>query len=485
MAATVALGSLDRTDIVDGAPPRGAAHFMTQSPVTGEPLGRYRAYSPEDARRAVEVAAAAQPEWLAGGFPARRRVLARAADILEERFDTIRDIFAIETGSVSDWAEMNVFEAAATLREAAALASSPVGELLPSVATRTLNQSRRGPAGVVLAIVPWNAPLILAARASAIALALGNAVVLRPSELAPMTAGFILAEALEAAGLPQGVVSVVTTAPGGGREAIAGMIEHDAVRRVVFIGSTAVGRRIGEVAGRALIPAVLELGGKNATIIRADADLDVVIPQLAFSAFANTGQVCMCTDRVVVDRSLAAEVTERLTQAAAGIVVGDPRLAETQMGPLINDTAADQFARFVDDARSAGASICAGGERDGRYAVPTVVTELPAAATYYAEEGFSPIVSVHPVDGDEEALAVANAGDYGLIGAVFSRDSGAATRVAARMRAGAVHVNGPSVGDEPHVPFGGLGASGMGRLGGAESVRFFTEQRTLYLHGEG
>jgi acyl-CoA reductase-like NAD-dependent aldehyde dehydrogenase len=462
----------------------GVSHFATVSPVTGETLGRYPAHSAADARHVVERASAAQAEWAAGGFVARRRALLRAADILEERVGDLRAVFALETGGIAGWAEMNVLEAAATLREAAAVASSPIGELLPSTDPRTLNQSRRGPAGVVLAIVPWNAPLILAARASAIALVMGNAVVLRPSESSPMTAGFVLAEALEAAGLPSDVVSVVTTAPGDGRTAITEMIEHPAVRRVVFIGSTTVGRRIGETAGRALVPAVLELGGKNATIVRGDADLDLVVPQLAFSAFANTGQVCMCTDRVVVDRAVASEVTERLAVAAASIVVGDPRRDSTQMGPLINDAAADQFAMFVDDARSAGARVVTGGDRDGRYATPTVLADLPASASYYAEEGFSPVVSVHPVGGDDEAVAVANEGDYGLIGAVFSRDTGAATRVAARMRAGAVHVNGPSVGDEPHVPFGGIGASGLGRLGGAESVRFFTEQRTTYLHGE-
>lgn len=481
MDHTITPGSFDRVGnlFLDGS-----TEFSTRSPVTGEILGRYRSDSPDDGRRAVEAAVLAQRDWLAAGFPARRRVLLRAADILEERMQAIRAMFALETGAVSAWAEMNVVEAAATLREAAALASSPIGELLPSVDARTLNQSRREAAGVVLAIIPWNAPLVLAARASAIAIALGNSVVLRPSESAPMAAGFILAEAFEAAGLPPDVVSVVTTSPLDAPATITAMIEHPGVRRVVFIGSTPVGRRIGETAGRALVPAVLELGGKNATIVRADVDLDAVMPQLAFSAFANTGQVCMCTDRIVVDRSIADELTDRLSEAAAGVVVGDPRLRGTQLGPLINDIAAERFERFVDDARATGAQIRAGGRRDGRYALPTVLSALPPGASYYTEEGFCPIVSVHPVDSDEEALAVANSGGYGLIGAVFSSDGHKAARMAARMHAGAVHVNGPSVGDEPHVPFGGLGASGMGRLGGSESVRFFTEQRTLYLHDD-
>lgn len=456
--------------------------FLTYSPVTGEVLGEFDAASENDALAAVDAASRAQCEWAAAGFVERRRVLLGAADLLEARAESIRSIFALETGGVAAWSAMNVHESAATLREAAGLTSSAIGTILPSADPATVNHVRRTPCGVVLAIVPWNAPLILATRSSAIALAMGNAVVLRPSESSPMTAGYILADALIEAGMPPGIVSVVTTAPGSGRNAINAMIDHPAVNRVVFIGSTAVGRRIGETAGRALVPAVLELGGKNATVVRADADLDIVAPQIAFSSFTNTGQVCMCTDRVIAHSSIAGELTERLAALATGTAVGDPRDESTELGPLINDTAAESFERFVRDAQDAGARLVAGGKREGRYAWPTVLADLPEAAAFYLEEGFSPIVSVTAVENDEEAVSLANEGEYGLIGSVFSRDTAAAQRIAEAVRAGAMHVNGPSVGDEPHVPFGGLRASGFGRLGGEESVRFFTEQRTYYLH---
>ena len=457
--------------------------FTDVSPVTGEAVAELAAMSAADAVAAVERAALAAPGWAATSFVDRRRVLLRAADLLEEEVEEHVATFALEVGAVRAWAEMNVHEAAATLREAAGLTSSPLGSVLPSHEPASVTQSLRGPAGLSLSIVPWNAPLVLAARSSAISLAVGNAVVLRPSEHAPLTAGHLLAGALQRAGVPADLVPVVTTAPGQGRDAIAAMVEHPAVRRVVFIGSTAVGRAIAQRAGHALTPAVLELGGKNATVVTEDVDLDAWTPRLAFAAFANTGQVCMCTDRIVAHESVAEELVERLTAAAEAMVVGDPREPATDLGPLIDDRAADAYRAFVADAVQHGATVRTGGTADGRCARPTVLTGVGPACRFHAEEGFAPLVSVTAVASDDEAVAAANDGDLGLIASVVCGDEARALRIARRVRAGAVHVNGPSVGDEPHVPFGGLGASGAGRLGGEESVRFFTEQRTFYVHG--
>ncbi len=463
--------------------PTDGGYYSKTSPVTGLSIGRFAAASPDDAAVAVEIARQAQAAWASESFVTRRRVLLRAADLLEADLAEHTQTFALETGGVSGWAAMNVMEAAATLREAAGLASASRGEILPSHDPATTNFSHRGPAGVVLAIVPWNAPLILAARSTAIALALGNTVIIRPSEESPLTAGHILADALSRAGAPDGVVNVLTTAPGEGRHVITALIENPAVRRVVFIGSTPVGRRIAATAGAALTPAVLELGGKNVTIVRADADLDHWAPQLAFASFANSGQVCMCTDTILAHESIADELTERLSAIATDMVVGDPRDPATELGPLIHERAATSFSDLVNDARSSGAAVAAGGSRDGLFARPTVLTGVGPEARFFTEEGFAPIVSVTPTRNDDDAVAAANAGDYGLIASIVSADEGAAERLAHRVHAGAVHVNGPSVGDEPHVPFGGLGASGYGRLGGAESVHFFTEQRTFYRHG--
>ncbi|MFJ3473443.1 aldehyde dehydrogenase family protein [Microbacterium maritypicum] len=458
------------------------ATFENISPVTGASFATMAAATPADAIRAVEAAQRAFADWADRSFVERRAVLLRAADILESEYEAVRELLALETGAVAPWAAMNVHESAATLREAAGLASSPVGELLPSANPATLNLSLRRPAGVVLAIVPWNAPIILSARSTAIALALGNTVVLRPSEESPISSGHLLASALERAGAPAGVVNVVTTAPGGGRGAINAMIEHPAVSRVVFIGSTQVGRSIAAVAGSALTPVVMELGGKNSTIVRHDADLDRWVPRLAFAAFANAGQVCMCSERIVAHSSIADELTDRLAAFADGMLVGDPRDASTELGPVINARAAAAFGEFIEDAKANGATVRAGGTIEGSLARPTVLTGVTRACRFYGEESFLPIVSITSVQDDEEALERANEGGYGLIGGVASADEGTAERIATRMHAGAVHVNGPSIGDEPHVPFGGVGASGFGRLGGGDSVRFFTQQQTLYRH---
>lgn len=459
------------------------SRFDDVSPVTDGVYCEVAAAGVDDATTAVEAAASAFSGWSATDAGQRRSVLLRAADLLASEVHLHRDAFALETGSTGSWADMNVHEAAATLREAAALTLAPVGELLPSLQPATLNLSRRTPAGVVLAIIPWNAPLVLAARATAVAMAVGNTVVLRPSEEAPVTAGFLLADALQRAGLPAGVFNVLSTAPGAGPEPIAAMITDPRVRRVVFIGSTEVGRRIGELAGRSLVPAVLELGGKNSTIVCEDADLEQWTPQLAFASFANSGQVCMCTDRIIVHRSRIGELGERLAAAAAAMTVGDPRQPTTDLGPLINQRAAASFRNLIEDAVKQGATLLAGGaELDGLYARPTVIAALPRSSRLYHQESFSPVVSLHPVATDDEALAVANDTEYGLIGSVIAGDPARAERLAARMHAGAVHINGPSVGDEPHIAFGGLGASGYGRLGGLESVRAFTDQRTFYLH---
>lgn len=457
--------------------------FDDISPATGEVYRRVAAGGSEDAILAVSAAAEAFPDWSTAMPDARRSVMLRAAELLESETDLHREAFAMETGSTAAWATMNVHEAAATLREAAGLTGAPIGELLPSSQPGTLNVSRRYPAGVVLAVIPWNAPLILAARATAIAMAVGNTIVLRPSEEAPLTAGFLLADVLRRAGLPDGVFNVLSTGPGAGPAPIAAMIEDPRVRRVVFIGSTDVGRRIGELAGHHLKPAVLELGGKNSTIVCDDIDLEEWAPRLAFASFANSGQVCMCTDRIIVHRSQADELGERLAAIADAMTVGDPRRDTTDLGPLINARAAASFSSLVADAVEHGATTLAGGpELDGLYARPTVLTGLARSARLYHQESFSPVVSIHPVSNDDEALAVANDTEYGLIGSVLAHDRARGDRVAARLRAGAVHVNGPSVGDEPHVAFGGLGASGYGRLGGMESVRAFTDQRTFYLH---
>jgi acyl-CoA reductase-like NAD-dependent aldehyde dehydrogenase len=470
--------------LIDGkhVPAAGNQVFAVRSPATGDHVAEAASADVADADRAVSAAWRAFAQWSRTSYVERRRVLLRAADLLEQHAAEHCAALTVETGAVRGWAEMNVAEAAATLREAAALTSRPVGSVLPSHDPNTTNLDLRLPAGVVLAMVPWNAPVVLSARAVAIAVAAGNTVILRPSERAPYTSGHLLADVLTAAGLPDGVVNVLTCSPAASPAVVEAVIARREVRRVVFIGSTPVGRAIATVAGRHLTPAVLELGGKNVTVVMDDADLDRAADAITTAAFANSGQVCMSTDLVLVPErhypALAANVSAR----ARALPVGDPRDPATAIGPLISAESATRWHDLVTDAVHHGAELLTGGNAHGQLAEPTVLCGLPAAARLRTEEAFGPLVALQAYSSEDELIAIANGTDYGLIASVLGADTDRARRVALRINAGAVHINGPSVGDEPHVPFGGVASSGSGRLGGTESWHFFTEQKTLYVH---
>ncbi|MET8767234.1 aldehyde dehydrogenase family protein [Streptomyces sp. NPDC004658] len=473
--------------LIDGkrVPARDARTFASVSPVTGRLLAQVACAGPADADAAVDAAWTAFHSWSRTSYTERRRVLLRAADLLEARMSEHCAALALETGAVRRWGEMNIAEAAANLREAAALTSTPTGTLLPSHDPATTNVDLRGPAGPVLAMVPWNAPVVLAARATAVALAAGNTVILRPSEAAPYAAGHLLADTLTEAGLPDGVVNVLTCAPADSPALVTALVQRPELRRVVFIGSTPVGRSIARLAASHLTPAVMELGGKNVTVVLDDTDPDRAADLIAVSAFANAGQVCMSTDRVLVAESLHTDLAERLAARAEALTAGDPRSPGTDIGPLIDRRAADRFRDLVTDARAHGARVLAGGDDpDGLLARPTVLGPVDPAARLHQEEAFSPLVTVQPCASEEELADQANNTPYGLIASVLSDDTARAVRLARRLRVGAVHVNGPSVGDEPHVPFGGVALSGFGRLGGHEAWHFFTEQKTLYVHGD-
>ncbi len=458
--------------------------YESVSPIDGRTIARVASATNNDVDRAVAAAQTAFEEWSGTSYVDRRRVFLDAATYLEQDVDAVTELLAAEVGLPVFFARMNIAEAAATLREAAALTSLPIGEVLPSHDAQSSNLNMRVPAGVVLTIVPWNAPLILAARSTAIAVAVGNTAIIRPSEEAPQTAGHVLASALMHAGAPAGVISVLSSAPGRGRETINRLIANPSVRRVVFIGSTGVGRQIAAVAGSHLTPAIMELGGKNASVVLDDVDLDQAADTVVSAAFGFGGQVCMATDRIIVTDRIADDLIGRVTDRVRALQIGDPRNPTTSYGPLINRKAAEHFRDLVRDALAHGAtSLLGDGETDGLYAPPVILEGVSTSARLYYEEAFSPVVAIHRVTSEAEAIRQANDSEMGLIGAVLSSDPGHALQVAAEMTVGAVHVNGSSIGDEPHVPFGGVGLSGQGRLGGQESLRAFTEQRTFYLHG--
>jgi vanillin dehydrogenase len=452
------------------------------NPHTGAVLATVAAAGPVDVGRAVDAAARAFEGWAEASPGQRRKVLNRAADLLEERGAEAAALMAGETGGTVGWSMFNVGLAAGMLREAAALTTLPIGEVLAGDNPDALSLTVRQPAGVVAAFAPWNAPLILGARAIAAPLSAGNTVVVKASEDAPLACALFLADLLRDAGLPAGVLNVLTNDRADAAVVTEALIGDARVRRVNFTGSTGVGRRIGELAARHLTPAVLELGGKNSVLVLEDADVGYAVDAVAFGAYLNSGQICMSADRVLVHRSLAEEFTARLAEKAKGLPGGDPADPHTVIGPLISADAARRVAGLVDEAASHGARILAGGGApDGAHYPATVVAGVTPRMRIHTEEIFGPVCTVLTVDSDEQAVAVANDSPYGLTAGIVTRDPGRGLGVARRLRTGIAHVNDQCVDDDPTAPFGGVGDSGYGRFGGRAGVEAFTDLRWITL----
>jgi len=341
----------------------------------------------------------------------------------------------------------------------------------------------RQPAGVVVGIAPWNAPIILGTRAVATPLAFGNTVVLKASEVCPHTHGEIV-RAIADAGVPAGVINLITHPGPAAADVVDELIAHPAVRRINFTGSTRVGRLVAENAARHLKRVLLELGGKAPLIVLADADLDEAVAAAKFGAFMHQGQICMSTERIVAVDSVAGEVASRLGEKAAALRVGDPRDPQTEIGPLISADSLARIGELVDDARAHGADVVTGGEADGPCYKPTVLAGVTPEMRVYHEESFGPVVGIVSVDGPEEAVRVANDTEYGLAASVFGADVPTALDLARQVESGICHVNGATVHDEPQMPFGGVKASGFGRFGGKAAIDEFTELRWITVqHG--
>jgi acyl-CoA reductase-like NAD-dependent aldehyde dehydrogenase len=335
----------------------------------------------------------------------------------------------------------------------------------------------RRPVGVVGAIAPWNAALILSARSIAAPLALGNTVVLKPSELSPYAGGLLWAEIFGEAGLPPGVLNVVTHAPGEAAGIGDELVENPAVRRINFTGSTATGRRLAEAAGRQLKRVVLELGGYNPLIVLGDADVDYAVDAAAFGAFMHQGQICMSTRRVIVERSIADEFVSKLAEKTRGLKTGDPQEPDTVIGPLINGSALDLVRSRVQDAVAQGAKVLAGGEAVGPCFQATLLADVPPESDFAKHETFGPVAAVEVVESADEAVRRANATSYGLASGIITTDADRGLALAQQLESGIVHVNEQTVADEPQMPFGGVKDSGFGRFGGTAVVDEFTEMR--------
>ncbi|HZN48154.1 MAG TPA: aldehyde dehydrogenase [Ramlibacter sp.] len=455
------------------------AFFERRNPLDGTVATRAPAASPADALMAAEAAAEAFRTWSETGPGERRGLLLKAAERLEAKLPQFVEAVAAETGATGMWAGFNVMLAAGMIREAAALTTQIAGEVIPSDVPGSLSMGVRQPAGVVLGIAPWNAPIILGVRAIATPLACGNTVILKGSENCPRTHQLII-EAFAEAGFPAGVVNYVTNAPQDAGAVVEAMVSHPAVRRVNFTGSTRVGRLIALTCAKYLKPAVLELGGKAPLVLLDDADIDDAVNAAAFGCFANSGQICMSTERIVVDAKIADEFVRKFAAKARSLPVGDPRKPEpVVLGSVIGMNTVDHCNALIDDALAKGAKLACGGKADSTLMPATVLDHVTPAMRIYHEETFGPVKAVVRVRGVDEAIACANDNEYGLSAAVFGRDIARAFNVARRIDSGICHVNGPTVHDEAQMPFGGVKGSGMGRFGGRAGIHEFTELRWI------
>ena len=454
------------------------ATFTRTNPLSGEVVTTAAAASAGDAQRAADVASQAFDAWSQTGPGERRAKLLKAAELMEARQGDFIDRMVEETGATVGWAGFNVKVAADVLREAAALTTQIQGDIIPSNVPDSMAMGVRTPCGVVVGIAPWNAPIILGTRALATPLACGNSVILKASEQCPAT-HHLIGEVLQEAGFGDGIVNVITNAPDNAAEVVSALIAHPAVRRINFTGSTGVGKIIAEQASRYLKPVLLELGGKAPLLVLEDADIEAAVDAAIFGAFFNQGQICMSTERVVVDHRIADAFVDKFAARAQALKAGNPRDERNALGTLINAQSGEKLNSLLDDAVSKGARVAAGGKAEGVVMQATVVDGVTRDMRLYREESFGPVVAVIRVSGDEEAIRIANDSEYGLSSAVFSRDSARAMKVASRLQTGICHINAPTVHDEPQMPFGGTKSSGYGRFGGKAGIEEFTELRWM------
>jgi benzaldehyde dehydrogenase (NAD) len=450
-------------------------------PATGNRLGRTGIAAPADIARAGALAAAAQPGWAAAPYPERAAVLRRAAALLERHRAEVEWWIVRESGKVPSAADFEVGLVLDELHEAAALPSRPYGELIPSVAPR-MSMARRVPAGVVGVIAPFNFPLILAARSVAPALALGNAVILKPDPRTAVCGGVVLARIFEEAGLPEGLLHVLPGAADAGEALVA----DPHVRVVSFTGSTAAGRRVGVLAAEHFKRAHLELGGNSALIVLDDVDLDRAARAGAFGSFRHQGQICMTTGRHLVHEAVYDEYVAALAEQARSLAVGDPATADVALGPLIDAGQRDKVHGLVTASIESGARLAAGGTYEDLFYLPTVLAEVTPDAPAYAREVFGPVAPVSRFSTLDQAVKLASGTEYGLALGILTRDVMRGLELAERIPTGIVHINDQTVNDEATAPFGGLASSGTGaRFGGAAAnVEAFTEIRWVTLRGE-
>ena len=464
--------------VIGGESRAAMSTFDRANPVTGDIATRAAAATVDDAIAAVEAAKAAFPAWSALGPNARRAALMKAADALDAKAGDFVDAMMEEIGATEGWARFNIALSSAMVREAASLTTQIGGEVIPSDKPGCIAIAVREAAGVVLSMAPWNAPIILATRAIAVPLACGNTVVLKASEQCPRTHGLII-QAFVEAGLGGGIVNLITNAPQDAADVVGAMIDHPAVRRVNFTGSTAVGKIIARRCAEHLKPVLLELGGKAPLIVLEDADLDEAVKAAAFGAFMNQGQICMSTERIIVVDAVADAFAEKFRAKASTMAVGDPRLGQTPLGAVVDTKTVAHVRSLIEDAIASGAKQLNGGDANGVLMPAHVIDHVTPNMKLFHEESFGPVVGIVRARDEAHAIELANDSEYGLSASVFTRDTARGLKVARQIQSGICHVNGPTVHDEAQMPFGGVKASGYGKFGGRAGIDSFTELRWI------
>ena len=455
--------------------------YDNMNPYTQEVYASVAGGSAEDAKLAIEAAHEAFPKWAAVPPGEKRKLLLKAADILESRVEEMAEVLANEAGTCMPFARFQGYNGPEFLREAASQVYRVLGNIIPSEVPNTVSTAMRVPVGVVASISPWNCPVILSLRAIAFPIAYGNTVVLKPSSESSISGGIKLAEVFHEAGFPKGVLNVITNGPGQSSK-IGDLFTSDKrVRRITFTGSTEVGRHLAEQCGRNLKKISLELGGSSPLIVLKDADVDYAVDSAVFGRYMHQGQICMSTKRIILEKGIEEEFIEKFVAKVKTLQVGDPREKDTIIGPLINKWGVEDIDRQVKAGIEQGATMLMGGKSEGLIYYPTVFRDVTEDNILFIEETFGPVAAITVAEDEDDALRLANKTDFGLSSAVISGDTTKGLEIAERLEFGSTHINASTLHDEAHAPFGGMKDSGIGN-NGIWAVEEFTEMRWVTLN---
>ncbi|WP_026770850.1 aldehyde dehydrogenase family protein [Sediminibacillus sp. JSM 1682029] len=449
------------------------------NPYNGDVITEFKMASTEDIDAAYSAAQAAMDEWNQINPYQQRDILERAVTYIDAHEEEITNLIIDELGGTRLKAAFEIGLVKNMIKEAATFPLKKEGKILPSVENGKENRLYRMPAGVVGVISPFNFPFFLSIKSIAPAIGAGNGVVLKAHEETPIVGGTLIAKIFEEAGIPKGLFNVVVTDI---NEIGDSFVEHPIPRIISFTGSTGVGRHIAQLAAKHFKKALLELGGNSAFIILDDADIDYAVNAAAFSRFTHQGQICMSANRIIVHQSVYDEFISKYREKIASLKTGDPRDPDTVIGPVVNERAAQTLKAIIEKGIEQGAEPLLRGNISGNMVEPTILTGVTPDMDIAREEMFGPVVSVMTFNTDEEAIQIANDTDFGLSGAVHTRDGERGVQLAKQVQTGMIHVNDITINDEPIVAFGGEKQSGLGRLNGEWSLEEFTTLKWISIN---